>query len=329
MKMKKLIVLMIAIFTLISATETCFAAGVQYPVKVNTFKIDLDFSKEKSSQTVSLKVDSDIADQLSIEIVDTSFSLANGKTIFTEAAKNPEIEKYLTFEYKPTIQITEDGADVNIIVTPHDLPDGIYYKGVKISYKTNTTISSVLVPVIINNLTPGTQYNTSAQITYVKIDGDYVIKSPFEVCVGLMNDGDKPISNISGTLTVTDANGDKIGEYPISSNTIFFAGAPKEVRVPVTDNLSDGVYTAAATIKYDQNKPVITGEGNFEFKSNFSDSVIKQVVPADTDGKDEIKEKSLPERLTFAVIGALIVVLLVYLIMIMKRKKRNNRMPLA
>lgn len=322
--MKKLIAIMIAIFTLISANGTCFAADTAlYPVKVNVFKIDLDFSKEKSAQKISFKADSDVADQLSVEIVDTSFSISNGKTIFVEASRNPEIENYLTFTYSPTIQITPDGADVNIIVAQHDLPDGVFYKGVKISYKTDTTISSILVPIVINNLTPGTQYNTSAQILYVKIDGDYVVKSPFEVCIGLLNDGDKPISNLTGTLTITDADGGEVGVYPISSNTVFFAGAPKELRIPVTDNLSDGKYTAVATITYDPAKPAITGEGTFEFKSNFSDSVIKQVVPAAADDIDGTKEKSLPERLTFIVIGLLVVILLMYLILIVKRKKKE------
>ena len=87
-----------------------FAADVKYPVKVNTFKETIDFSNSKEPQIISFKVDSDIAKQLTISVVDTVFALQNGKTIFTESTSNSELEKYLKFEYDPIVDILAGGT---------------------------------------------------------------------------------------------------------------------------------------------------------------------------------------------------------------------------
>jgi|LSQX01.2.fsa_nt_gb hypothetical protein len=311
---KKFFVLCIIILIHISNINCfAFAVDIKYPVKVNTFKEEINFSESKEPQVISFKADSDIAEKLYITVVDTEFELQNGKTIFAETTKNSELEKYLSFEYDSVIDILPGGTDVVITITPQNLPEGIFYKGIKVSHKTDTTISSVLIPVVIKNLIPGKHYSTGLKVTKVGINGDYVVSSPFEVCIELLNTGDSVLSNLTGELVIKNLDGKVIDTYAINDKSMFFAGAPKEIRVPVTADLANGIYMAEASIKYDTRKKDATGSGQFEVRTNMSTAVEKekQVI---------IVKNEIPSWIILLIIGISLLVVILMFMLISKRK---------
>lgn len=316
---KKFFVLCIIILIHISNINCfAFAADVKYPVKVNTFKETIDFSNSKEPQIISFKVDSDIAKQLTISVVDTSFELQNGKTIFTETNPNPELGPYLAFTYSPTVDIVPGGTDVFITVTPNNLPEGIFYKGIKVSYVTETTISSVLIPIIIKNLVPGKHYSTGLKVTKVGINGDYVISSPFEVCIELLNTGDSVLSNITGELIIKSSDGKVIDTYIINDKSTIFAGAPKEIRVPVTADLDNGTYVAEVSITYDTLKRDAVGTGVFEVRTNLSSAVVKEKSIV-------VINNHIPSWLMILGIGVGLFILMLLLLLILVLKKKGNK----
>ena len=309
---------------ILASNLSCFAAtDVKYPVKTDTIKQEINFAQSSSPQVINFKIGSDTADKLTISVVDTRFETQNGKTIFTEADKNIELDKYLSFTYTPMIDVIPGGelTDVQITVTPNNLPEGVYYKGIKISHVTETASSSIRVPVIINNQTPGKVYDTAAEIDYVGIEGDYILNTPFEICIGMTNTGETVINNITGELFIKDAEGEIKQKVPFAEYFTFFPGAPREVRVPITTSLEDGVYTAEAVVIYDSLKPEISGQGSFEVRQNLTSAVGKDVKPI-------VVKTTLPTwaiAIIIAVAVLMLILLLLLLLMLKKKSKKNEQ----
>lgn len=323
MRIKKLFFAISMAIIILASNLSCFAADAKYPVKTDTIKQEINFAQSSEPQVINFKTGSDVANKLTISVVDTRFETQNGKTIFTEANKNTELDKYLSFTYMSVIDVIPGGelTDVQITVIPNDLPEGVYYKGIKVSHVTETAISSILVPVVINNQVAGKVYDTAAEIDYVGIEGDYILKTPFEICIGMTNTGETVINSINGELYIKDDAGEVKQKVPFVEHFTFFPGAPREVRVPVTANLEDGVYTAEAVVIYDSLKPEISGQGSFEVRQNLANAVGKDVKPI-------VVKTTLPTwaiAIIIAVAVLMLIILLMLLLMLKKKNKKNEQ----
>ena len=173
------------------------------------------------------------------------------------------------------------------------------------------------MPVIIKNLVPGKHYSTGLKVISVGINGDYVVESPFEIFIELLNTGDSVLSNLSGKLTIKNSDGEVTDTYtyPIADKSTIFAGAPKMIKVPVTASLQNGTYTAVASVTYDSRKKDAVGSGQFEVRSDMSTAVGKEKITV-------IAKTEIPAWVSVLIIifGLIIIIL----ILILVRKKDDN-----